>query len=127
MVGVLVAETIHPACICEGGGRGGEGEADAPSDLKMPFENGRADEKVSKGWVGERASSMCVSGSICREGGTPSSSAGRCRVPSRRPPPTAPHHNGLTCVCQRGIGHGDSSQDSDSEVESGRVTQALTS
>jgi hypothetical protein len=24
-VGVLVAETIHPACMCEGGGRGGEG------------------------------------------------------------------------------------------------------
>ena len=23
-VGVLVAETIHPACMCEGGGRGGE-------------------------------------------------------------------------------------------------------
>jgi hypothetical protein len=25
LVGVLVAETIHPACMCEGGGRGGEG------------------------------------------------------------------------------------------------------
>jgi hypothetical protein len=24
VVGVLVAETIHPACMCEGGGRGGE-------------------------------------------------------------------------------------------------------
>ena len=24
LVGVLVAETIHPACVCEGGGRGGE-------------------------------------------------------------------------------------------------------
>jgi hypothetical protein len=24
LVGVLVAETIHPACMCEGGGRGGE-------------------------------------------------------------------------------------------------------
>ena len=23
LVGVLVAETIHPACMCEGGGRGG--------------------------------------------------------------------------------------------------------
>ena len=23
LVGVLVAETIHPACICEGGGRAG--------------------------------------------------------------------------------------------------------
>jgi hypothetical protein len=25
VVGVLVAETIHPACMCEGGGHGGEG------------------------------------------------------------------------------------------------------
>ena len=25
LVGVLVAETIHPACMCEGGGRGGQG------------------------------------------------------------------------------------------------------
>ena len=25
LVGVLVTETIHPACMCEGGGRGGEG------------------------------------------------------------------------------------------------------
>jgi len=24
LVGVLVAETIHPACMCEGGGRAGE-------------------------------------------------------------------------------------------------------
>ena len=24
LVGVLVAETIHPACMCEGGGRGGD-------------------------------------------------------------------------------------------------------
>jgi len=24
LVGVLAAETIHPACMCEGGGRGGE-------------------------------------------------------------------------------------------------------
>ena len=24
LVGVVVAETIHPACMCEGGGHGGE-------------------------------------------------------------------------------------------------------
>ena len=24
LVGVLVAKSIHPACMCEGGGRGGE-------------------------------------------------------------------------------------------------------
>jgi hypothetical protein len=29
LVGVLVAETIHPACMCEGGGRGGEGRGRA--------------------------------------------------------------------------------------------------
>jgi hypothetical protein len=64
----------------DAGGR----EAGAPSDLKMPLENG----------AGERASSMCVCGGICREGGTLSSAAGRRRVPSRRPPPPAPRHNG---------------------------------
>ena len=26
IVGVVIAETIHPACMCEGGGRGGPGE-----------------------------------------------------------------------------------------------------
>jgi hypothetical protein len=44
----VVAETIHPACMCEGGGRGGR-EAGAPSDLKMPLENGRAEERVGRG------------------------------------------------------------------------------
>ena len=39
---------------------------------------------------------MCVRGGICREGGTSSSSAGRHRVPARRPPPPAPRHNGKT-------------------------------
>ena len=29
LVGVLVAETIHPVCMCEGGGRGGEGRGRA--------------------------------------------------------------------------------------------------
>ena len=50
LVSVVVAENIHPACMFEedAGGR----EAGAPSDLKMPWENGRA--------AGERASSMCV-------------------------------------------------------------------
>ena len=49
-VGVLVAETIHPACMCEGGGRGGR-EVVTPSDLKMQLENGLADER-SKGECG---------------------------------------------------------------------------
>ena len=58
LVGVLVAETIHPACMCEedAGGR----EAGAPSDLKMPLENGRADERVSRGQASERAVCVCV-------------------------------------------------------------------
>jgi hypothetical protein len=30
-------------------------EAGAPSDLKMPLENGRADERVSRGQASERA------------------------------------------------------------------------
>ncbi len=46
--------SILRACVREedAGGR----EAGAPLDLKMPLENGRADERVA----GERASSMCV-------------------------------------------------------------------
>jgi hypothetical protein len=46
---------------------------------------------------------MCVCGGICREGGTPSSAAGRRRVPTRRPPPAAPRHDGrLFCTsCYR--------------------------
>ena len=56
----MVAETIHPACMCEGGGRGGR-EVVTTSDLKMQLENGGGDER-SKGeyGAGERASSMCV-------------------------------------------------------------------
>jgi hypothetical protein len=67
----------------DAGGR----EAGAPSDLKMPLENGRAEERVSRGQASERA--VCV-----YEGSAPSSAAGRRRVPSRRPPQTAPRHNG---------------------------------
>jgi hypothetical protein len=57
----LVAETIHPACMCEGGGRG---EAGAPLDLKMPLENGRADERVSRGQASERAVCVCEAVSV---------------------------------------------------------------
>jgi len=34
---------------------------------------------------------------ICREGGTPSSAAGRRRLPARRPPSPTPRHNGIYC------------------------------
>ena len=37
---------------------------------------------------------MCVRKVICREGGTPSSAAGRRRLPARRPPSPTPRHNG---------------------------------
>jgi hypothetical protein len=38
---------------------------------------------------------MCVRAVICREGGTPSSAAGRRRLPARRPPSPTPRHNGF--------------------------------
>jgi hypothetical protein len=48
----------YPSCVCvreeDAGGR----EAGAPSDLKMPLENGRADKRVSRGQASERA--VCV-------------------------------------------------------------------
>ena len=41
---------------------------------------------------------MCVREVICREGGTPSSAAGRRRLPARRPPSPTPRHNGKNAV-----------------------------
>jgi hypothetical protein len=112
LVCVWVAETIHPACMCDGGRRWGERggrattptytvrrdrrdsparepswsafglqkpsilracvreedaggrEADAPLDLKMPLENGRADERVSRGQASERAVCVCETVSV---------------------------------------------------------------
>ena len=43
---------------------GGRSEAGAPSDLKMPLENGRADERVSRGQASERAVCVCVAVSV---------------------------------------------------------------
>jgi hypothetical protein len=58
LVCVLVAgnTSILRACVREedAGGR----EAGSPLDLKMPLENGRADERVSRGQANER--SVCV-------------------------------------------------------------------
>jgi hypothetical protein len=55
---VLVAETIHPACMCEGGGCGGEGggRAIGPENAVGEWARRRKGEKGA----GERASSMCV-------------------------------------------------------------------
>ncbi len=49
----LQKPSILRACVKEedAGGR----DADAPWDLKMPLENGRADERVSRGQASERA------------------------------------------------------------------------
>ena len=41
-----------------------EREAGVPSDLKMPLENGRVDERVSRGQASERAVCVCVSVSV---------------------------------------------------------------
>ena len=67
----MVAETIHPACMCEGGGRGGEGEAGASWDLKMQLENGGADERVSRGQASERAVCVCEAVSVEMGDGSP--------------------------------------------------------
>ena len=56
-----------------------EREAGVPSDLKMPLENGRVDERVSRGQASERA--VCVCELVSVEKGT------------RRPPLLA------VCVC----------------------------
>jgi len=53
--------------MCEGGGRGGEGGGRAIGraiDLKMPLENGRADERVSRGQASERAVCVCEAISV---------------------------------------------------------------
>jgi hypothetical protein len=42
----------------------GEREAGAPLDLKMPLENGRADERVSRGQASERAVCVCEAVSV---------------------------------------------------------------
>ena len=90
----LQKPSILRVCVREedAGGR----EAGAPSDLKMQLENGRSHERVSRGQIIEQTVSVFVC--ICREGGTPSSAAGRRRVPARRPPRPAPRHNGRSPV-----------------------------
>ena len=46
---------------------------------------------------------MCVRAVICREGGTPSSAAGRRRLPARRPPSPTPRHNGFSFLWKRSL------------------------
>jgi hypothetical protein len=57
MVGVVIAVTTYPACTCERE-EAGLREVGAPSDLKMPLENGRGEEVVTRGQASERA--VCV-------------------------------------------------------------------
>ena len=54
--------SILRACVREedAGGR----DAGAPWDLKMPLENGRADERVSRGQASERAVCVCEAVSV---------------------------------------------------------------
>jgi hypothetical protein len=58
----LQKPSILRACVREedAGGR----EAGAPVDLKMPLENGRADERVSRGQASERAVCVCEAVSV---------------------------------------------------------------
>jgi hypothetical protein len=58
----LQKQSILRACVREedAGGR----EAGAPLDLKMPLENGRADERVSRGQASERAVCVCEAVSV---------------------------------------------------------------
>ena len=58
----LQKPSILRACVREedAGGR----EAGAPWDLKMPLENGRADERVSRGQASERAVCVCEAVSV---------------------------------------------------------------
>jgi hypothetical protein len=58
----LQKPSILRACVREedAGGR----EAGAPLDLKMPLENGRADERVSRGQASERAVCVCEAVSV---------------------------------------------------------------
>ena len=58
----LQKPSIRCACVRQedAGGR----EAGAPLDLKMPLENGRADERVSRGQASERAVCVCEAVSV---------------------------------------------------------------
>ena len=69
-------------------------EAGAPSDLKMPLENGRADERVSRGQASERAVCVCESVSVEKGARRPPLPAAVVCSLTRRPPPPAPRHNG---------------------------------
>jgi hypothetical protein len=66
----LQKPSILRVCVREEdvGGR----EAEASSDLKMPLENGRVDERVSRGQASERAVCVCVAVSVEK---------GACRPP----------------------------------------------
>jgi hypothetical protein len=88
----LQKPSILRACVREedSGGR----EAGAPLDLKMPLENGLADERVSRGQASERAVCVCEAVSV--------------EMGARRPPlPTAvvcpPGHPGADGPKNRGF------------------------
>jgi hypothetical protein len=77
----LQKPSILRACVREedAGGR----EAGAPLDLKIPLENGRADERVSRGQASERAVCVCEAVSVEMGGRPPLPTAVVC-PPGRR-------------------------------------------
>jgi hypothetical protein len=78
----LQKPSILRACVREEdtGGR----EADAPLDLKMQLENGRADERVSRGQASERAVCVCESVSVEKGARSPQLQTAVVCPPGRR-------------------------------------------
>ena len=83
LVGVLVAETIHPACMCEGGGHGGEGGGRAFNYTYIYSQKGRPCEgaELVGVLVAETIHSacMCEGGGRGGEGGGHAMGPGKCR------------------------------------------------
>jgi hypothetical protein len=90
----LQKPSILRACVREedAGGR----EAGAPLDLKMPLENGRADERVSRGQASERAVCVCEAVSVEMGARRPPLPTAVVCLPGRRRR-LAPRHNSSFC------------------------------
>ena len=75
MVGVLVAETIHPACMCEGGGHGGEGVGRAFNYTYIYSQKGRPCEVAEL--VGVLVAETIHPACMCEGGGRGGERGGR--------------------------------------------------
>ncbi len=83
----------------------GGSEAGAPSDLKMPLENGRADERVSRGQASERAVCVCEAVSVEKGARRPPMPAAVVCPPGG--PPPSPRHNRVRHLClETGVTNG---------------------